>query len=453
MKGNGTLPHLAADDLDADGNARLRVEYVPVRQVARWDRNPKRHDLEGLKEAFRRYGFRDAPIFDASLEALAAGNGRATALLEMEEAGEDPPRGIALTKSKKKSESGWWCMPVQMGVDASNRAQAEAFAIDHNNLTVGGSALTPLEVASLWNEEDYIALGRELQDDLVTLTPEMVEQLEMALEMPHPIEPEPNGPQVERSEELRQEWGVEEGQVWIAGPHLLACWDATDEAIWSGLVGHRDLDWCWTDPPYGVNYVGRTEDALEMDHDDAAGALEVTEKVFGLLDRWLRPGGVLYVAHPSGPLSVEFGRLFKEQGWLYHQTLTWVKNVMVMGHSDYHYQHEPIIYGWKPGAAHTWNGGRDKVTTLFYDRPSRSTWHPTMKPLELIEHCLFNSSKSDSLGIDPFMGSGSTIVAAHVLGRRAIGIDADPRYVAVTLQRMADLGVEVKGPEPLKEEK
>lgn len=421
--------------------SRLRIQYVLVDEVARWDRNPKRHDLDGLKAAFRKYGFRDAPIFDGTLDALAAGNGRATALQEMQDAGEDVPEGVAIAK-----DTGKWAMPVQLGLDAETVKLAEAFAIDHNNLTVGGSGLTPLDVASMWEATEYLAVTREIGGDLITVTQEELEQLELSLDLPAPIEQEPVGPQVERAEELRQEWGVEIDQLWYVGDHMLACVDSRETWVWEKLLDGKQIRWVWTDPPYGVSYVGRTADRLVMDSDDPEDALALWSVVCQHLDFFAAPGCVFYVAHPSGPLSVEFGQIFKEQGWLYHQTLTWVKNVMVMGHSDYHYQHEPIIYGWKQGAEHVWNGGRDKVSTLFYDRPSKSTWHPTMKPVNLIEHCLMNSSKVGAWGVDPFIGSGSTMVAAHVLDRRCVGMDADARYIAVTLQRMADLGVEIDGP-------
>jgi hypothetical protein len=441
------LPQMAAADLYPSD--RLRIVYVAVREARKWDRNPKRHDLEGLKAAFRNHGFRDAPIFDGALGALAAGNGRATALAEMEAAGEDPPRGVALSKDDHA-----WCMPVQMGIDAGSRAQAEAFAIDHNNLTLGGSPLTQLEMASLWDEATYVELVKEMHRDapgaLVTIDEEELQQLEMQIGAPGPIEiEEPEGPQVDRAEALAAEWGTAEGQLWHVGDHLLAITDAGDPEAFTKAVDGKPIEWVWTDPPYGVAYTGRTADALTMQTDDADSALDLTRRVFENLDFVMLPGCPLYVAHPSGPLSVEFGRIFKEQGWLYHETLTWVKNVMVMGHSDYHYQHEPIIYGWKQGAEHPWYGGRDKVTTFFVDRPSRSTYHPTMKPVELVEMCLRNSARRGSWGIDPFLGAGATMVAAQVLDLKCIGLDIDPKYAAVTLQRMKDLNLEIRGPDSL----
>lgn len=138
---------------------RLKIAYLPVRLVALWERNPKRHDLEGIKESIRRYGFRDAPIFDNTLNGgeggLAGGNGRTTALAEMEEGGEDPPKGIIVKDQI-------WTMPVQMGIDAESEAEAIAFALDHNTLTLGDK-FSAKESIRLW-DEGIFALMRDLGD-------------------------------------------------------------------------------------------------------------------------------------------------------------------------------------------------------------------------------------------------------------------------------------------------
>lgn len=137
------------------GEKLLRIEYIPITQAARWDRNPKRHDLPALIASIRRYGFRDAPIYDSTLSALVAGNGRATAVESMWNSGETPPAGVAT------DPDGTWYIPVQFGNDAPSVAVAEAFAIDHNNLTVSGSGLDP---AALWDAAGYADVIRALAD-------------------------------------------------------------------------------------------------------------------------------------------------------------------------------------------------------------------------------------------------------------------------------------------------
>jgi DNA modification methylase len=124
-----------------------------------------------------------------------------------------------------------------------------------------------------------------------------------------------------------------------------------------------------------------------------------------------------------------------------HESLVWVKDSMVLGHSDYHYQHEPILYGWKGKNRH-WYAGRDQVSIFEIPRPKRSTEHPTMKPVELVEAHLVNSTRKNDRVYDPFLGSGTTLVACERLGRQGCGVELDPIYFAVVLQRLAEMGLD-----------
>jgi DNA modification methylase len=148
------------------------------------------------------------------------------------------------------------------------------------------------------------------------------------------------------------------------------------------------------------------------------------------------------VAHPAGPGSVVFLQAFLAQGWRLHQTLVWVKDHMVLGHGDYHYRHEPIAYGYAPGAgrwgrgAKGWYGGNDRSSVLEIPRPSASRDHPTVKPVELIRRCLANSTAEGDLVLDPFCGSGSTLVAAELLTLKGYGMEIDPAYCDVIVSRL-----------------
>jgi DNA modification methylase len=157
------------------------------------------------------------------------------------------------------------------------------------------------------------------------------------------------------------------------------------------------------------------------------------------------PGARLYVAHPAGELSLTFGQCFVAQGWRLRQTLVWVKDHFVLGRSDYHYRHEPLLYGHKPGegrigrGAKGWFGDNAQDSVLEFPRPRASRDHPTTKPPELIERCLRNSSRRGDRVLDPFAGSGSTLVACEVAGRAARLLETDPRYCDVIVGRFERL--------------
>ena len=192
----------------------------------------------------------------------------------------------------------------------------------------------------------------------------------------------------------------------------------------------------WTDPPYGVSYVVKTADALTIENDalDADGLDDFLRSVFALALTHTSPGACWYVAAPAGPLTMIFGQALIDLG-VYRQMLIWVKDQFVMGHSDYHYRHEPVYYGWTPGAAHHALADRKQDTIHEADRPKRSKEHPTMKPVELIARHIGNSTDPGQLVVDPFGGSGSTLIACHTTGRPAALIELDPKYADVILRR------------------
>ncbi|MDP9201130.1 MAG: DNA modification methylase [Gemmatimonadota bacterium] len=229
------------------------------------------------------------------------------------------------------------------------------------------------------------------------------------------------------------------GDVWELGEHRIACADATDSLAF--VMQGSSADVLWTDPPYGVGYVGKTKKALRIANDDAEGLRSLVDRAFAATDVVLRPGAATYIAHPAGRLSVTFAEAFLDAGWELRQTLIWVKDQMVLGHGDYHYRHEPILYGRKPGTGRWgrghdgWYGGNAETSIFEVPRPRASRDHPTAKPVALVRRCLQNSSTSGDLVLDPFLGSGSTLIAAEQDGRRCVGIELDPCYVDVAVAR------------------
>lgn len=232
------------------------------------------------------------------------------------------------------------------------------------------------------------------------------------------------------------------GQLWALGEHRLVIGDCTDKAVVKRLCGGVEPDCVWTDPPYGVDYVGKTRDALRIQNDGAGGLGLLLVGAFSVVVAVVRPGAPVYVAAPPGPQFADFHASLTAAGVLWRQTLAWVKSVMVMGRSDYHYQHEAVLYGFTPGGkgrlgrgGGRWFGGNSQTSVFSFDRPSRSAEHPTMKPVGLIDAMLANSLPSGGVVLDPFAGSGSTLIAAHGRGARAFCVELDPRYADVILRR------------------
>lgn len=185
-----------------------------------------------------------------------------------------------------------------------------------------------------------------------------------------------------------------------------------------------------------MDYEGKTKDKLKIKNDKLDDLKGFLFLIFSSANVHMKNGAAFYIAHPAGALSVQFGEaVLAIDGWLFHQTLIWKKNSMVMGHSDYHYKHEPIIYGWKKGAGRPWYGDRKQTSVVEIDRPTVAKEHPTMKPVGLVAHCLSNSSKGSDVVLDVCCGSGTTLIAAEQLNRICYGMEIDPIYVDVIIKR------------------
>lgn len=238
------------------------------------------------------------------------------------------------------------------------------------------------------------------------------------------------------------------GEIYQLGRHRLMCGDATSEADVAKLMGGGLADMVWTDPPYGVEYVGGTKDALTIENDRPEGLDDLLRLAFAGVDSALKPGGRVYCAAPGGPRNLSFRVAFVETGWRLHQELVWVKSAMVLGHADYHYRHEPILYGHKVGpgrvgrgkhAGTRWYGDHSQTSVFEFDKPSRSAEHPTMKPVGLVRAQIGNSSKPRDKVLDTFAGSGTTLIACEQTGRTAYVMEIDPRYCDVIRKRYAAL--------------
>ena len=258
------------------------------------------------------------------------------------------------------------------------------------------------------------------------------------------------------------------GEIYRLGNHFLMCGDSTDEADFEALMQNDLADLCVTDPPYNVDYEGGTDEKLKIENDRMSdGAFrEFLDKAFRNIYNSTKAGAACYIFYPSWE-ALNFKGAYRDAGFLYKQMLIWVKNTITLSRSDYQWAHEPVIYGWKPGAAHYFIQNRklrtviddqldfDKMTkvqlcdlcksvfdqdvtptdVIRENKPLRNAEHPTMKPVPLVGRFIVNSSRGGGLVLDPFGGSGSTLIACEQLGRQCRMMEYDPVYCDVIIHR------------------
>lgn len=264
------------------------------------------------------------------------------------------------------------------------------------------------------------------------------------------------------------------GDVWVLGDHRVMCGDSCSVEDMRRLVGDRLVDCVWTDPPYNVNYEG-SAGKIQNDNMGNTEFRKFLLSAFSAAHAVMRAGAPIYVAHADTE-GLNFRAAFRDAGFKLSGCLVWVKPSLVLGRSDYQWRHEPILYGWKPGAPHSWHGGRTRTTVIEaeglgvrvmpdgslqvdlgdqtlvvrgegltmetvdgsvirHEKPARNAEHPTMKPVTLIGGMLDNSSVAGDLVLDPFGGSGSTLIACHGAGRIARTMELDPKFCDVIVRR------------------
>lgn len=217
--------------------------------------------------------------------------------------------------------------------------------------------------------------------------------------------------------------------------HRLVCGDSVKNDAYKQL-GPNEFDLVLTDPPYNVNYEGGTKAKLKIENDNMNSGDFYTFLYLFYQEAFLKskPGAPIYVFHADSE-GDNFRRALKESGYKLSQCLVWLKNSIVMGRQDYHWKHEPCLYGWKEGAAHTWCSDRKQSTILEFDKPLRNEEHPTMKPLDLFCYLIKNSSKQRDIVADPFGGSGTTLISCERTWRQARVIELGENYADVHVKR------------------
>ena len=231
------------------------------------------------------------------------------------------------------------------------------------------------------------------------------------------------------------------GDVWLLGEHKVLCGDATKAEDYKALLGDELADMTVTDPPYNVNYANTAKDKLRGTHrpilNDNMGADFSAFLLLACQNILSVNKGAVYIAMSSSELDT-LQAAFRAAGGKWSTFVIWAKNTFTMGRADYQRQYEPILYGWKDGAKHYWCGARDQGDVWQIKKPHKNDLHPTTKPVELMERAVRNSSKTRDIVLDPFGGSGTTVIACEKSGRRARLMELDPKYVDVIVRRWQD---------------
>lgn len=372
----------------------MQITTVPIDKILPYPHNNRVHEatqVERIAHSIKEFGFNQPLVLDET-GTILVGHGR---LLAAQQLGLTELPCVYLKKLTEKQKRAYRVLDNKLQNDSTWDFDSLKLELD-------------------WLDESGVDLGFWGLDTLINLFPE--EELEVE-------EDEFDGA-------VPTESYIKRGDLIELGRHRVLCGDCREEK--HDIVA----DLIITDPPYGVSYKGKTKDALEIENDD------LSEEA--LSDLWndaldqslsvLKDGGSFYATVPPGPLRQVFAQALKDREIL-RQELIWLKDSMVMGRSDYHYKHEPILYGWKPGAAHYMTADRTKTSVLEHARPKRSTEHPTMKPLSLWGELIGNSTHTGQIVYDPFLGSGTTLIACDQLNRTCYGIEISPQYCQVILER------------------
>lgn len=395
----------------------------------------KARELLPNPKNWRKHPAKQAAVLRGVLEEV----GYADALLARE-----TPRGLMLIDGHLRAET--------------TPDQAVPVLILDVNEAEADKILATLDPLAGMAEMDKEAL-RDLTAVIETSSRDVRELLESLSGRPTGGELQDPEPQIDRAAELQEKWASAPGQCWQIGPHKMICGDCREVGVLARLWpdSGQKIRMIWTDPPYGINYAAKNEYLNRSDRGNRIQKDIANDKdvdVHALFGDALKvavvhteAGAALYATVPGGPLQAGFMNAMTNAGFRFRHSLVWIKNQLVIGMSDYHFRHEPILYGWRENGPHYFTENRTQDSVFEVDKPHVSALHPTTKPVELIARMIANSSRPGDLVYDPFCGSGSTLLAAHQLGRIGYGIEIDPGYVAVTLERLSGFGLK---PEPMK---
>ena len=417
----------------------LSIEYLPLSSLKPAKRNPKRHDLDTLDQSFDRFGFVAPIILDERTKRIVAGHGRMEALVADKTAGESPPSRVQVRK-------GEWMVPVVRGYRSKNDDEASAYLLADNQLAILGG-FDDSELKEFLEElQDFSGTGFEPYEG------------EQAVAEDNP------GPLIDNAAELQKKWKTERGQLWEIGPHQLLCGDCTSEEDVRRLMQGKRAGLFATDPPYlvaydGTNHPHKWNDTEEVkrrknkdwhdkytDVDNPELGRELYDAFIGVAQKQAITGNAAWYCWHASRNQALLEEVWEKHGAFVHQQIIWAKDRPILTRSWYMWQHEPCFFGW---------GRRNKPPRVVDNYPptiwmlptqpaGETTDHPTQKPVELFAIPMRQHTKKGDLCYEPFSGSGTQFVAADQLGRRCYGLELQPAFVAVALERLAMMDLKPK---------
>lgn len=381
------------------------MQLVSISKLVPYANNARTHSpqqINKLRSSLREFGFINPVIIDCDY-GIIAGHGRVLAARE-EGITEVPCVFVDyLTEAQKKA---YIIADNRMALDAGwdeELLRVEIEALQGEDFDIRLTGFDEKELADLFKGDE-----KEIEDDDYDLTAA-----------------------------LEKASFVEKGDIWVVGRHRLMCGDATNPDDVNKLMDGKRANLVLTDPPYGVSFKSSSGLTIQNDSIKNEEFYNFLKKAFENMVAHLEPGGAGYVFHADTE-GLNFRQAFIDAGFHLAGCCIWVKDSLVLGRSDYQWQHEPILYGFLKNGKHTWYSDRKQTTIWNFKKPKRNENHPTSKPLDLLGYPLKNSSQENAIVIDTFGGSGSTLMACEGLNRICYTMELDEKYASVILRRYVD---------------
>ena len=385
----------------------MEIKEVEVTALIPYAKNSRTHDdaqVAQIAASIKEFGWTNPILIDGD-KGIIAGHGRLMAA-----------RKLKMDK-----------VPV-IELNGMTDAQKKAYVIADNRLALNAG----------WDNAMLTIELKDLEDEGFDLTLTGFDDAELDALL-NPIEETEGLTDENAVPDMPDEPKTKLGDVYILGNHRLMCGDSTSIDALEKLMNNQLADQLVTDPPYNIAYEGGSKKREQIKNDEMADEefRQFLKDVYIAANAVMKAGAVFYIWHADTE-GYNFRGAARDMGWKVRQTLIWNKDNSAFGRSDYHWKHEPCLYGWKEGAAHLWAADRKQTTVIECKRPSKSDLHPTMKPVELMEYQILNNTKGSDIVLDLFGGSGSTMIAAEKIGRKARLMELDPKYCDVIVKRWED---------------